>query len=156
MELCLGVGFIYNFRWIKNLFKQELNVLFLSKVDPAPACWARAPLFDIFENFDWIICINFFVINMHCLQYTCIFYSLLSGQKHRVMCQGASKQFPDLKNYTAQGAVLIFLNLPLPWDSTSSVIDWLIKVCELYLLKSRSRIFTHIGISLWSLKRCNI
>ena len=57
------------------------------KADPAPAHWARASLFEIFkgfifENFDCRTRINFFAINMQCLQ--CVFYFLLSLQKHKM------------------------------------------------------------------------
>ena len=43
-------------------------------------------------------------------------YSLLSLQKKRGMCEGVSKQSPDVKNYTASGpqpSVLKFLDPPL-------------------------------------------
>ena len=54
------------------------------------------------EHFECKTLINFIVINMQCLQ--CVFYSLLSLQKHRVCVKRASKQSPDLKNYNAPGS----------------------------------------------------
>ena len=90
-----------------------------SKADPAPARRARAPLFEIFYwcifgNFNSITRINFIVINMQCLQYVFLFSTL--STKAKGMCEEASKQSSDLKNYTApvpRPRVFKFLDLPL-------------------------------------------
>ena len=51
---------------------------------------------------------------MQCLQYELLFSTLTTKEKG--MCKGASKQSPDLKNYTAPGQrppVFEFLDPPL-------------------------------------------
>ena len=54
------------------------------------------------------------VINMQCLQCVILFYTITD--KGKGMCEGASKQFTYLKNYTAPGLrppVLKFLDQPM-------------------------------------------
>ena len=70
------------------------------------------PLFEIckgfnFENFDCRTRINFIVIKMQCLQ--CVFYSLLSLQKHRVCVKGHLQT----RAGTPPPPVLKFLDPPL-------------------------------------------
>ena len=70
------------------------------------ACAPSArPLFEMFlvfnfENFDCRTRIDFIVINMQCSQW--VFVSTLTT-KGKGKCKGASKLFPDLKNYIALG-----------------------------------------------------
>ena len=69
----------------------------MPKADPAPAHRARASLYEnvsgiIFEKFDCRTRINFIVITMQCLQ--CIFYFLLSLQKHKVCVKGHQNNLP--------------------------------------------------------------
>ena len=64
----------------------------------------------IFGNFDFIICINFIVINMQCLQY--VFYSLISLQKDRVYVKGHQNNLQTSK-IIPRPPVLKFLDPPL-------------------------------------------
>ena len=106
--------------------------VYTSKADPAPAHRARAPPFEIFYgcifgNFDSMTRTNLIVINIQCLQ--CVFYSVLSIQKHICICKGASKQSPGLKNYTP--SILKFLDPPLDREHMESYRSTAISLADI-------------------------
>ena len=74
-----------------------MNQVYSAKADPA-----RPPLFEILKSLFWKVWLNN-THKLYCYQHAmfriCILFSVLTTKA----CEGASKQFPDLKNYTAPG-----------------------------------------------------
>ena len=107
-------------------------ILKQSKADPGQAHRARAPLFEnfwvfVFENFDRITRI-FFNCSQHTMFTICFSISTLATKTYNV-CEGASKQSPDPKNFTAPGPrppVLKFLDPPLTIIVNRQVMKFLL------------------------------
>ena len=102
--------------WITQ-FQTALLVYFMmtiwqewTKADPAPACWACAPLFEnfygcIFGNFDFITHINLIVINIQC-----ILFSTLTTKAYSICVKGHQNNLQTSKNISRRDRAHGFFN----------------------------------------------